>query len=64
MFVALFRSIEQVSHAVANATTPTMLLRTSPAIAIAKLETDTARKKQKERKEVASAIAKATGLCN
>jgi hypothetical protein len=38
-----------------------MLLRTSAATAIAKLETDTARKKHKEQEEAISAICKATG---
>jgi hypothetical protein len=39
------------------------LLRISAATAIAKLETAKARKKQKEQYEIATVIAKATGLC-
>ena len=59
-----FTQIYKTSFAYANAKTPTRLLRTTDATAIANFETDTARKKHKKQWEVAIAIAKATGLFN
>ena len=53
--------IYRTGFADANATKPTRLLRTSPATAIAKFETDTARKKIEGTIGGATAIAKATG---